>query len=74
MVVSCHLDNKHELHLEIGKFGRPFICPRGLRQQDHNSMNVHILSNPHAKQKRNEKKALDRMKKKVELEWDELQT
>jgi hypothetical protein len=37
------------------------------------SMNARILSNPHARQKRNEKKALDRVKKKVELEWDELQ-
>jgi hypothetical protein len=36
-------------------------------------MNIRILSNPHARQKQNEKKALDRMKKKVELEWDELQ-
>jgi hypothetical protein len=28
---------------------------------------------PHARQKQNEKKALDRVKKKVELEWNELQ-
>jgi len=28
---------------------------------------------PHPRQKQNEKKALDRMKKKVELEWDEFQ-
>jgi len=27
----------------------------------------------HARQKRNEKKALDRVKKKMTLEWDELQ-
>jgi hypothetical protein len=37
-------------------------------------MNIQILSNPHARKKWNEKKALDRVKKKVELEWDELQT
>jgi len=36
-------------------------------------MNVWILNNPHARQKHNKKKALDWMKKKVELEWDELQ-
>jgi hypothetical protein len=35
-------------------------------------MNARILSNPHARQKQNEKKAIDRMKKKPELEWDEL--
>jgi len=42
----------------------PFTFPGGPRQQDHGSMNVHILSNPHVRQKRNEKKAFDRMKKK----------
>jgi hypothetical protein len=31
------------------------------------------LSNLHARQKRNEKKALDKVKKKAELKWDELQ-
>jgi hypothetical protein len=36
-------------------------------------MNARNLSNRHARQKWNEKKAFDRMKKKVELEWDELQ-
>jgi hypothetical protein len=35
-------------------------------------MNVRILSNPHARQKWNEKKALDKVKKKAKLEWDEL--
>jgi len=37
-------------------------------------MNAHILNNLHARQKPNEKMALDLMKKKVELKWDELQT
>ncbi len=36
-------------------------------------MNARILSNPHARQKWNENKAFDRVKKKTELEWDELQ-
>jgi hypothetical protein len=36
-------------------------------------MNIQILSNPHVRQKHNEKKALDRVKKKAKLEWDELQ-
>jgi hypothetical protein len=31
------------------------------------------LSNPHVKQKQNEKKAIDKVKKKAKLEWDELQ-
>ncbi len=36
-------------------------------------MNIGILSNPHVKQKQNEKKALDIVKKKAKLEWDGLQ-
>jgi hypothetical protein len=36
-------------------------------------MNPHVLSILHARQKRNEKNALDQMKKKPELKWDELQ-
>jgi len=63
-----HLDNKHKLCMEVGKF-----CVGGPRQQNHHVMNARILSNPHARQKRNEKKAFDKVKKKVELEWDELQ-
>jgi hypothetical protein len=68
-----HLDNKHRLHMEVGKFGHPYICVGGPRQQNHHAMNARILNNPHAKQKWNEKKALDIMKKKAKLEWDELQ-
>ncbi len=68
-----HLDNKHELHMEVGKSGHPFIHVGGPRQQNHHAMNIRILSNPHAKQKRNEKKAPDRVKKKAGFEWDELQ-
>jgi hypothetical protein len=55
----CHLDNKHELHLEVGKYGCPFFHPKKPRQQNHDSMNARILRNPHARQKKNEKKALD---------------
>jgi hypothetical protein len=36
-------------------------------------MNVQILNNPHARLKWNEKKAFNKVKKKVELKWDELQ-
>jgi hypothetical protein len=36
-------------------------------------MNIRILSNLHARQKWNGKKALDQMKKKMDLKWDELQ-
>jgi hypothetical protein len=69
-----HLDNKYGLRMEVGKSSCPSIRVGGPRQQNHHAMNVQILSNPYTKQKRNEKKALDRMKKKAQLEWDELQT
>jgi hypothetical protein len=36
-------------------------------------MNARILSNEHARQKRNEKKVFNTVKKKAKLEWDELQ-
>jgi hypothetical protein len=60
--------------MEVGKSGCPFIHSGGPRQQNLHAMNVQILNNPHARQMRNEKKAFDKMKKKTELEWDELQT
>jgi hypothetical protein len=61
------------LCMEVGKFGHPSIRVGGPRQQNHYVMNPWILNNPHARQKHNEKKTLDWMKKKMELEWDELQ-
>ncbi len=67
-----HLDNKHGLHMEVGKSGRPSTRVGGPKQQNHHAMNAQVLSNPHARQKRNEKKAFDRVKKKAKLEWDEL--
>jgi hypothetical protein len=60
-----HLNNKHKLHMELGKYGHPSTRVWGPRQQNHHAL---ILSNPHARQKRNEKKALNRMKKKAKLE------
>jgi hypothetical protein len=36
-------------------------------------MNTHILNNLHARKKWNGKKALDQVKKKVELKWNEIQ-
>jgi hypothetical protein len=69
-----HLDNKHRIFMEVGNFGHPSTRVGGPRQPNHHVMNVQILSNPHARQqKRNEKKAFDRVKKKAKLEWDELQ-
>ncbi len=68
-----HLDNKHGLRMELGKFGRPSTHVGGPTQQNHHAMNVQILSNSHVKQKRNQQKVFDRVKKKAKLKWDELQ-
>ncbi len=68
-----HLEQSHSLRMQIRKSRHPSTHFGGPRQQNHGSMNVHILNNLHAKQKQNEKKALDQMKKKVELKWDEFQ-
>ncbi len=59
--------------MELSKSGRPSTRVGGPRQQNHCAMDARFLSNLHARQKQNEKKALDRVKKKVELAWDELQ-
>jgi hypothetical protein len=59
--------------MEVGKFGRPSTRVGGPRQQNHHVVNVRILNNPHVRQKWNEKKAFNRVKKKAEFEWDELQ-
>jgi len=68
-----HLDNKHELRMKVGKYGHPSTHVRGPRQQNHHAMIARILNNPHARHQ-NEKKVLHNVKKKAELEWDELQT
>jgi hypothetical protein len=54
--------------MEVHKFGRPSTCVGGPRQQNHHVMNDQILSNPHARQKQHEKKALNKVKKKKELD------
>jgi len=68
-----HLERTHSFQMQAEKSRCSSIRPWGLKQQDHCFMNAHILSNLHVRQKRNEKKALDQVKKKRELEWDELQ-
>ncbi len=68
-----HLEQTHSLWMQIGRLRHPSTRPWGPRQQDHGSMNARILNNLHARQKQNQKKAIDQMKKKIELKWDELQ-
>ncbi len=60
-----HLDNKHGFCMELSKYGCPFTCVGGPRQQNHHAVNARILSNPHVRQKQNEKKAFNRVKEKT---------
>jgi hypothetical protein len=59
-----HLDQTHGLCMQWGRFKHPSTHLRGLKQQDHISMNVFILDDPHTKQKWNEKKFFDQIFKK----------
>jgi hypothetical protein len=63
----------HRLRMELGKSSHRSTCVVGPRQQNHHVMNARILNNPHARQRRNEKKVFYRVKKKAKLEWDEFQ-
>jgi hypothetical protein len=40
-----HLDNKHMLHMEVGKYGRPSTLVTRPRQQNDHFMNACILRN-----------------------------
>ncbi len=60
-----HLDNKYSHHMEAGKYGHPFTRVGGPRQQNHHTMNAWILNNPQAWQTQNEKKVIERTKKKA---------
>jgi hypothetical protein len=68
MATSSTFEHKHGLCMEVGKYNYPSTHVGGPNQQNHHVMNAQILSNPHARQKRNEKKAFDRMKKQAKLE------
>ncbi len=68
-----YLERTHSFRMQAKKIRASRYSSWGPRLQDHDSMNVHILSNLHARQKQDEKKAFDRMKKKTKLKWDELQ-
>ncbi len=54
-----HLEKTHSLQMQAKKSRCPSICHGGLGQQYHNSMNVYILGDLHARQKWNEEKTLD---------------
>jgi hypothetical protein len=58
--------------VEKSKHGRPSTSARGLRHQDHGKMNVRILGNAMAVQRRNDQKVTSRARAKAECEWNHL--
>jgi len=68
-----HSKKVHGLVVEKAKPGRPSIFAGGPRHQDHGKMNVHILGNAQAAQRRNDQKVASRARAKAE-EWVKLVT
>jgi len=62
----------HNMTMELSKFGHPFIREEGLRHQDHPFMNVQVLNNLLVWFCRNEQKAIVRVRRHTNLEWDRL--
>jgi hypothetical protein len=62
-----HLEQTHSLRMQAKKSRCPSTHLGMPRQQKHIFMNVCILNNPHTRQKQNEKKALDQVKKKTKF-------
>jgi hypothetical protein len=59
--------------MQLSRLGRPFTRPRGLTIRPHLN-ECFYFEQPASKQKWNEKKVFDQIKKKTKFKWDELQT
>jgi hypothetical protein len=68
-----HLRVHHNVTMEPSKLGHPSTQEQGPRIQDHEAMNVWVLSNPLACFHHNEQKAIVKVKRHAFLEWDGLQ-
>jgi hypothetical protein len=60
------------LVVEKSKPGRPSTAAGGPRHQDHAKMNVRILGNVLAMQRRNDQKVASRVRAKAKCEWNHL--
>jgi hypothetical protein len=60
----------HNVIMEFGKLEHPYIWEDDLKHQDHMAMNVWVLNNPLARFHHNEQKAIARVNKHTNLEWD----
>jgi hypothetical protein len=71
-LLTKHLKEVHGLVVEKSKLGRPSTSIGGPRHQDHAEMNVRILINVMAVQRRNDQKVVSRVCAKTEREWNHL--
>ncbi len=71
-LLTKHLKEVHGLVAKKAKPGRPSTSSRGLRHQDHAKMNVHILGNAMAMQRRNDQKVVSCAHAKAQHEWNHL--
>ncbi len=62
----------HNVVMEPSKPERPSTWEEGLKHQNHVAMNAQVLNNPLAQFYYNEKKAIARAKRHVNLNWDKL--
>jgi hypothetical protein len=68
-LLTKHLKEVHGLVTEKAKHGRPSIFERGLQHQDNVEMNVYILRDVMAMQRRNDQKVANRTHAKAQCKW-----
>jgi len=73
-LLTKHLAQVHGLVAEKSKPAKPSTSTRGPQRQDHAKMNVRILGNAMAVQRRNDQKVASRARAKTEHEWNHLVT
>jgi hypothetical protein len=71
-LLTKHLKEVHGLVAKKSKLGRPSTSAGGPRHQDHAKMNVRILGNAMAMQRRNDQKVASHARAKAEREWNHL--
>jgi hypothetical protein len=71
-LLTKHLKEVHGLVVEKSKPGKPSTAAGGPRHQDHAKMNVRILGNVLAMQRRNDQKVASRVRAKAKREWNHL--
>jgi hypothetical protein len=71
-LLTKHLKEVHGLELEKAKLKRPLTSKRSFRHQDHAKMNIRILGNAMAVQRRNCQKIISLVHAKTQRKWDKL--